>query len=220
MTTSGTYTWNPAIDDLLTEAWERLGLTTAALTGAVARSARRSLQLMLVDWTNRAVPLWQVEDVTLPLMAGTAAYTLDASTVEALEVTINVAGIDRVLAPISRDVWAAIPNKATQSLPTQYWCERALPAPVLHVWPVPDSAYTLTYWRLRLPQDVGALGNTPDAPVLWGDALAAGLAARLAVKFAPARAADLAAMAETAFTRASGEDRNRVPLTINISRRR
>ena len=68
MTTSGTYTWNPAIDDLLTEAWERLGLTTAALTGAVARSARRSLQLMLVDWTNRAVPLWQVEDVTLPEM--------------------------------------------------------------------------------------------------------------------------------------------------------
>ncbi len=57
MATSGTYAFNPAVDDLLLEAWERCGKSPNILTGDVAVSARRSLQLMAIEWTNRGVPL-------------------------------------------------------------------------------------------------------------------------------------------------------------------
>ena len=180
MTSSGTYTWLPTIDDLLLEAWERLGKSEAELTGAIARSARQSLQYMQVDWTNRGLNLWQVDQQTLSLTQGTVSYTLAAATVEPLDVTIPVGGADRLLKPIGRDTYAAIPIKTTQAPPTQYWANRQSGSVTLYVYPAPDTAYTLTYWRMREPQDVAAFGNTPDAPKLWSEAIAAGLAARLA----------------------------------------
>ena len=73
---------------------------------------------------------------------------------------------------------------------------------------------------MRLPQDVGALGNTIDAPVLWAEALAAGLAAKLAVKFAPERADMLEARAASTYSSAARENRERVPLTLRPVMRR
>lgn len=221
MATSGAWTFDPTADDLLVEAWERCGLTGQVLNGETARSARRSLQLMLVHWQNRGLNLWQVEPVTFTLAAGQETLTTVAATSDVLEVTIEVAPQTSVLlAPISRDQWAALPNRSLRSWPNSYWSERVNPVPVLHFYPLPLQVTAGTYWRLRLPQDVGGLGNTLDAPILWSEALAAGLAARLAVKFAPERAAGLKLEAEEAFAAAAGENRERVPLTIMPVRRR
>lgn len=220
MATSGTFTFAPTADGLLTEAWERLGRSASELNGDVARSARASLQYMADDWTNRGHNLWQMEKVTLTLAAGTASYTLDASTIEPLDVFVTVAGVDRPLAPIGRSTYAAIPVKTLQSVPTQFWCNRANPQPVLFLYPVPNQAYTLTYWRLRLAQDVTTLGQNLDAPRLWSDALAAGLAARLAEKYAPEREDKMAAKAEAALLRATTENRQRGPLRLDVRFRR
>jgi hypothetical protein len=221
MATSGTYTFDPTADDLLVEAWERCGLTGQVLNGEAARSARRSLQLMLVHWQNRGLNLWQVEAVPFTLAAGQETLATAPATSDVLEVTVVVSAPTTVLlAPISRDQWAALPNRTLRSWPNSYWSERVNPVPVLHFYPLPSVSIAGTYWRVRLPQDVGALGNTLDAPILWGEALSAGLAARLAVKFAPDRAAGLKAEAEEAFAAAAGENRERVPLTILPVRRR
>jgi hypothetical protein len=220
VTSSGAYTFNPAADDLLNEAWERLGKTPAEISGDVARAARRSLQYMLIDWTNRGVNLWQIDSATVTMNAGTNAYTMPIGTADVLEITVSVGGVDRLLAPIGRSDYVAIPVKTTQSVPTQYWVERTNPYPIVHIYPTPDASYTATYWRLRQPQDIGLLANTPDAPVLWGDALAAGLAARLAVKYAPDRVAVLKADAAEALMNARGENRDRVPLRISLVRGR
>jgi hypothetical protein len=214
MATSGTFAFDPTADDLLLEAWERCGKTGQVLSGEVARSARRSLQLMLVDWQNVGLNLWQVDRQTFTLPAGQETLVTAAATSDVLEVTLSIGGTDLLLAPISRDEWVASTNRSQRSRPTSYWSERVNPRPILHFYPLADAVYTGEYWRVRLPQDVGALGNTIDAPVLWSDALAAGLAARLAVKFANDRVALLKAEAGEAFARAAGENRERVPLTI------
>jgi hypothetical protein len=214
MATSGTFAFDPTADDLLLEAWERCGKTGQVLSGEVARSARRSLQLMLVDWQNVGLNLWQVDRQTFSLPAGQETLVTAAATSDVLEVTLSYQGTDMLLAPISRDEWVASTNRSQRARPTSYWTERVNPRPILHFYPLADAAYTGEYWRVRLPQDVGALGNTIDAPVLWSDALASGLAARLAVKFAPDRVPLLKGEAAEAFARAAGENRERVPLTI------
>lgn len=220
MATSGTYAFNPTADDLLTEAWERLGKSPAELTGDVARAARRCLQFLQVEWTNAGLNLWQVERATLALIVGTSDYTLDPSTVDLLDATVTIGTTERLMVPIGRSDYAAIPVKSLQAAPTQYWVERLSVAPVLHVYPTPDSAYTLTYYRLRQPQDISGLGQNLDAPVLWTDALAGGLAARLAVKYAPDRLQLLGPLYADALAKASGENRSRAPLKISIRRRR
>lgn len=221
MTTSGTWTFDPTADDLLVEAWERCGKAGQVLTGEVARSARRSLQLMLVHWQNIGLNLWQVDDVAFSLAAGQETVTTVAATSDLLEVTLRQGVSDLLLAPISRDEWVATPNRTQRARPTAYWVERINPVPVVHFYPLPDQSYSGVYWRVRLPQDVGALVNTIDAPILWSEALAAGLAARLAVKFAPDRLPSLQALATEAFSAAARENRERVPLTIRpmMSRR-
>jgi hypothetical protein len=220
MATSGLYTFDPTADDLLVEAWERCGLAAQVLNGDAARSARRSLQLMLVHWQNQGLNLWQVEPVEFELAASQEVLTTSAATSSVLEVTLVVGSTDLLLSPISRDEWVATASHGVESQPTTYWVERVNPVPRLHFYPLPSAAMTGTYWRVRLPQDVGALGNTLDAPVLWAEALAAGLAARLAVKFAPDRLAALKTEAAEAFVAAAGENRERVPLTVRPSRRR
>lgn len=220
MTTSGTYAFEATADDLLIEAWERCGYAGQVLNGETARSARRSLQLMMLDWQNRGLNLWQVDSVAFSLAAAQEVLTTAAATAWVLEVTLRSAPSDLLLAPISRDEWVATPNHSQQARPTTYWVERVNPLPRLHFYPLPDQAYTGTYWRVRLPQDVGALGNTLDVPILWSEALAAGLAAKLAVKVAPDRLAALKAEAAEAFENAAGNNFERVPLTIRPGRRR
>ena len=214
MATSGTYTQSWPVDDLITEAWERCGKNAAVIDGNLAASARRSLQLMLIDWTNRGVPLWQVQQNVITLTGGVAQVTLPAYVVDVLDVYTTINGVDNILARLGRSDYAALSNKATTTRPMQFWVNRQRDAVVLNLYPTPDSNYTFTYYALRQPQDVSGLAQTLDAPLLWSEALASSLAVRLSVKFAPDRLSMLAPMAEAAFVAAQGENRERVPLTI------
>jgi hypothetical protein len=214
MTTSGTYAYQLLSDELLTEAWERCGKSPAVLNAEAARSARRSLQLTLIHWTNIGVPLWQVEQVTSTLAAGQQTLTLSAEVADVLDAYVTISGNDRYLGRIGRTDYTAISNKTVSAPPSQIWVQRVLPAAIVTFYPVPDQSYPFTAWCLRQPQDVSALYQSPEAPVLWSEALAAELARRMAVKFAPDRLALLAQDAKDAFAAARTENRERVPLTI------
>lgn len=216
MTTSGSYAFSPTADEVLTEAWERLGKNSAEMTGDVARAARRSLMDLLIGWTNRGLNLWQIESLTLTTVAGQASYTLPAATVEPLDMNVTISGSERVLAPIGRSDYAALPVKSTKGAPSMAWHQRTRDAVVTWLYPTPDAAYTVTYNRMRQPQDVLALSGTLDVPPLWLPAVYAGLAAKLAEKYAPQLSAALDAKAKAEVQAAAGENRQRVPLKLGI----
>ena len=221
MTTSGTYNFgtNTEAVDIIVEAWERCGRVVSLLSDNDMDSARRSMMHLFAEWANKGPNLWEVELVALPLLPGVASYELDARTIYIVQAAtrqlIGSSYQDLIIYGISRAEYLAQPNKAqTSQRPTQFYLQRTNP-PVLYVWPVPAAAgVTLLYYRMTMQQDIGKYTNTVDAPQRWMDAIAAGLASRLAVKFAPDRLQVLKLEAAEAYATASREDRERVPLRI------
>ena len=224
MTTSGQYDFGTSEQiDIITEAYERVGRNPSTLSSFDIDSARRSINYLFSDWSNDGPNLWEIDLVALPLVAGQQSYTLDEETVyivqAATRTTAGGVNTDLVIQPISRAEYLALPNKAQAGArPTQFYFQRTS-TPSLYVWPVPqDNSVTLLYYRMKIQQDAGAFTNSLDAPNRWMEAIASGLAAKLAVKFAPDRLSYLQGLADQAYTRAKAEDRERVPLRITIDR--
>lgn len=220
MTTSGSYLFADTDQaDIITEAFERIGRDPSSITSNDLDSARRSLNFMFSEWANNGPNLWKVELLTLPLVVGQQSYTLDQSVIyitqAATRTTSSGVNTDLMINPISRAEYLALPNKAqTAQRPTQYYLERTNP-PTLKVWPLPQSAGTeLLYYVMRTQQDAGAFLNSLDAPGRLLEAIASGLAAKLAVKFAPDRSAMLTEMAINSYKAAIAEDRERVAVRL------
>src|SRR5882672_5476326 len=83
MTTSGTTAFTMDLGDLISEAYERAGILV--LSGRDYRTARRSIDIMMQEWSNRGLNLWTVEAQTTALVAGTANYTLPSDTIDLIE---------------------------------------------------------------------------------------------------------------------------------------
>ena len=187
MTTSGTTTFNLDMTDIVEEAFERAG--TELRSGYDLRTARRSLNLLFADWANRGINMWTIDSGTIPMVAGTATYTLPVDTVDLIDQVVRTGAgssstqADLTCQRISSSTYATIPNKLTTGRPIQMWVQR-LNAPQITVWPIPDSAttYAIVYWRLRRIQDAGSGNTTSDVPFRFLPALVAGLAYYLALK--------------------------------------
>lgn len=187
MTTSGTTAFNLEFPELVEEAFERAG--SELRSGYDLKTARRSMNLLLADWSNRGINLWTIDSGTIPLVPGTATYVLPADTVDLIDHVIRTGAgnvstqADLTCTRISSSTYATLPNKLTQARPLQIWIQR-LEAPQITLWPVPDNAqtYSLVYWRLRRLQDAGNGANTPDVPFRFLPALVAGLSYYLAMK--------------------------------------
>lgn len=222
MASSGTYTFAMQIDDYCMEAFERIGKTNDALKVPQMRAFRRSMNLMFASWANQGVNLWTLERVSVTLAANASPNTVTtgAGTVDVLDTTLTVDDLDRVMTPISRTDWEGIPDKTQAGDPTQYWVDRTLPTPVIHLWTVQSEAdRVLNYWRMRQLQDVSALAQDANAPYLWFDAISAGMAARMAEKYAPELFEQKLKLADQALALAKGENRERVPMQIVFDNR-
>lgn len=221
MATSGTATFNPDFLEIAEEAFERVGLELR--TGYDFRTARRSLNILALEWANRGIHLWMIEEGTQVLTPGTATYTLPADTIDLLEhqLRTNAASTnqqDTRLERISFAAYAQIPNKLDQGRPVQIYIDRQI-TPEFTVWPVPDSSetYTVAYWRMRRIQDVGASGaNTIDVPSRFIPALIAGLAYHIAMKTPDgvARMGALKAIYDEELQNALDEDRVKTDLKM------
>ena len=159
MATSGTTAFNMDFTEIAEEAWERAGREMRS--GYDLRTARRSMNLMTIEWQNRGINLWTIDEGTVSLVSGTSQYTLPADTVDLLEQVIRTGSgstqQDLTINRISVSTYASIPNKTTTGRPIQFWIERLVDAPKINVWPVPDSNdYTFKYWRMRRIEDAGA----------------------------------------------------------------
>lgn len=219
MTTSGTTSFSPDLLEIFEEAYERIGLEMRS--GYDARTARRSFNIMMSEWANRGLNLWTVESTSVALVSGTAAYTLATDTVDVLDAAIRTGSgasqVDYVITRIAASTHLQIPTKNTTGRPLQYWVNRLRGAPVINLWPVPDSSstYTLAYHRLRRVEDAGVYGNSADIPFRFIPALISGLAYYLAMKKKQEIAPALKAVYEEQFEMAAQEDRERSSTQIS-----
>jgi hypothetical protein len=220
MATSGTYAFNPSVGEIVLAAYARCSVRRTSILAEHMVDARNETNFLLSEWSNRQVNLWTVDLVTQPLTAGTATYSVNASTVMVLDAYIEtgsgVSANDRLIFPVSRTEYASFPNKNSQGTPTVFWFDR-LVSPTITVWQVPDDSqtYTLKYYRCRQVQDTNlASGETPEIPYRWIDAFTSGLTARLADIYKPDIAERWAIKAERAFNLAATQDVENVAMNI------
>jgi len=212
----------PDLPELFEEAFERAGLEMRS--GYDLKTARRSLNLLTLEWANRGLNLFTVERGTVALVPGAATYTLPAGTIDLIEHQLRTGSgtsqQDTFLMRISVSTYAQQTNKAMQGRPTQVYVDRGAINTTVTLWPVPDSSvtYTLVYYRLKYIDGLasGLGGDTTSVPPRFVPALVAGLAYYIAGKKpeAEARIPRLQAEYETQFDMAAGEDRDRASVML------
>lgn len=216
MTSSATFT--DALDnaDFIDEAFERCLIDPATLVSRHYISAKRSLLLLFADWATDGVRLFQIDEQTQTLTQSDADYTVASGTLYIIEGRIRRSSTDTAVARINRDQYMAIPTKTSEGLPTQVWLDRA--TGLYTLWQVPEnSTDVFRYSRLRRMQDAGDAFNTPDLSFWWWEALAAGLAWKLAEKFAPQLFEQKAQLHAGALARAKSGDREPADANFGVS---
>lgn len=216
MTTSGSRDFNLDVAEIIEEAYERCGLEVR--TGYDARTARRSLNLMLADWANRGLNLWTVAEGIFTVTEGDPSYALASDVIDVLDVIVRRSGTDYEMDRISRTEYFTLPNKTTQGRPSQYFLDRTI-TPTMYLWTAPEnSTDQIRYYYVRRMQDADALTNTTEIPFRFLPCMVAGLAYYIAMKRAPERTALLKAVYDEEFQRAADEDIDRVPLKLTPGR--
>jgi len=239
MTTSGTTAFNLDLNELFEEAFERCGAEMR--TGYDFRTARRSLNLLTIEWANKGINLWTLEQGSIDMNQGQITYELPIDTIDLFDHVIRTqtgqAQTDININRISADTYLTIPNKNTQGRPIQVWINRQSGAqypaggqpegtnpvtgidhPTINVWPAPDQNdyYTFVYFRLRRLQDAGSGTTTQDIPFRMLPPLVAGLAYYMSLKIPGAmeRTGMLKAMYDESWQQAADEDREKAPLRL------
>jgi len=126
MSTSGTTTFNLDLNNIVEEAFERCGQELR--TGYDLRTARRSLNLLTIEWANRGINLWTIEQGTIPMVQAQITYALPVNTIDLMDMVIRTqTGIEQTdinINRISSSTYATIPNKNAQGRPIQVWIDR------------------------------------------------------------------------------------------------
>lgn len=205
----------PDIVEIFEEAYERAGVEMRS--GYDLKTARRSLNLLTLEWQNRGLNLFTVVSGTIPLVSGNHAYDLPPDTVDIIEHQIRTgqgsSQLDTALQRISVSTYAAQSVKNVQGRPTQIYVDRAI-APKVFLWPVPDNSqdYQLFFYRMRSIEGLSSgVGGAPAIPGRFVPALVAGLAFYIALKKPEVaqNAPILKQLYEEQFQMAADEDRDR-----------
>jgi|SRR5690242_17610331 len=221
MTASGTWNFSITNGEAVIDAYERCGIFMPQLEQKHFYTARRQLNLMFTsEWSNKQVNLFAVVLNSQALTQGTPTYTLPANVVMILDAyrSTTTAGVqtDIFMTPISRDDYAAYPQKSTPGPPNQYWFNRQI-TPTVTTYPVADNAgpYTLNYYACISVQDANLPnGETPGIPNRWFDAMCSGLAWRVSKVYAPDKTASLKTDYDEAWRTAATQDIENVPIRI------
>tara|TARA_B100000497_G_scaffold124415_1_gene158877 strand:- start:8 stop:688 length:681 start_codon:yes stop_codon:yes gene_type:complete len=218
MATSGTVAFRPNVEEIITEAFERCGIDTQTQTGDKAVSARRSLNLLFAEWANRGINYWAVDEQTLTLVKGTASYELPAGTIDLISAVIRDSSgtdtSDQIINRVSISDYNQLPNKDSSGKPSQYMLDKQY-TPKAYFWSVPDkTTYSMVYWAIRQLEDVTASNQDADIPYRWNECICAGLASKLAMKFAIEKFTMLNEMYERAFSFAAASDNDGVSLRV------
>ena len=223
--TSGEAEFNPQIDDIIEEAYERTGVL-GTRTGYQLRSARRSLNLLFSEWGNRGVHLWKIKLAKIPLVEGQAEYNFasdSANFPEDIDQVLEAyyrnnsdatAPQDIALTKIDRSQYSQTPNKLAKGTPSQYYVERKL-NPSIFLYTTPSSSVSSTttptnfqfcFYYLARIQDAGSYNFTSDVVNRFYPCMMSGLAYYLSMKVSPERTPELERIYESEMLRALDAD--------------
>jgi hypothetical protein len=203
----------PDLPELFEEAYERAGLQMR--TGYDLKTARRSLNLLTLEWQNRGLNLWTIQPGTIALTAGTSTYSLPTDTIDLIEMSLRTGSgenqIDSNLQRISVSTYSQQTNKNNQGRPTQGFVRRLATETTVTLWPVPDNTqtYTFAYYRLQGISSISeGVTGTADVPPRFVPCLVSGLAYYIAMKRPEVsdRVVALKQEYEFQFELAAGED--------------
>ena len=189
MATSGTFNFTLDLSDIIEEAYERAGLELRS--GYDYKTARISLDLLMLEWQNRGLNLWTVKNASQTLTAGTSSYDLTAEKIEIIEASLRTdAGdssnqSDLTMERISVVQYSHLTNKLTEGRPLQYFVGSSPENITINLWPVPDSqeTYVFNYYYLERIEDSGKpASNNIDVPDRYLPCLVSGLAYNIALK--------------------------------------
>ena len=231
-TTSGTYTFdkNFAIDDLIEEAYERIGMQ--GTSGYQLKNARRSLNLLLSEWGNRGIHYWEIGETNIELIQGQTEYKFYRTATDGTSATTTptngIYGITDVLeaqlrtnrtqttqsdtpmTKVDRSTYAGFSNKLSQGTPNQYWVQRFIDHVSISVYPTADAsnaAKDMHIYYIKRIQDVdGTYTDATDAPFRFLPCMVTGLSFYLAQKYAPDRIQTQKLLYEDELARALAED--------------
>ena len=133
-----TYAFDLDLGDAVEEAFERAG--SELKSGYDYRTARRSMNLMFLEWQNRGLNLWTIKSGSQSLTAGTSRYPLDAKILDIVEAFIRTNSgntsrqVDQNLTRISVKQYSHLTNKLTQSKPLQFWLEKSDTVSSFNLW--------------------------------------------------------------------------------------
>ena len=217
MAVSGTYNFNLDIDEVIQEAMEMIGGENTL--GHEPASARRSINLMLKDWQNRGILLWSTSVSSVTVAASVTAYSLDSSTVDALEVVLSRDNTDIQLTRISPEEYLIIPNKTQTGRPMQFSIRRGVSNPTMSLWPIPENSTDILKMEVISElQDVDrSAGQNADMPKRFLPPLTCGLAYYMSMKrpgVEGQRIQMLKMNYEELFSRAMLEDRERASMYV------
>jgi hypothetical protein len=223
MATSGTTTFEStfSIDDVITEAYERLGRFD--YSGNDLKSARRSLNIMFQEWANRGLHYWQVKNNSITLVNGQSEYTMFRSTADGTSSATAVYGVDDVLeavyrnsssvdfplTKINRSAYQGLSNKTQTGVPTQYYVQRFIDKVTITLYLTPGSSEAgnyINYYYVSRIQDAGNYTNEADVPYRFVPCMVSGLAYYLSQKINPQLTQQMKLLYEDEFKRALEED--------------
>lgn len=224
MAVSGTTLFNLDFAELAEESFERAGKEMR--TGYDLRTAARSMNLMTIEFQNRGINMWTIDEGEIELIQGVAEYDVPADTIDLMDHVVRTGAgnystqADLTISRISVSTYATIPNKLAQGRPIQVWVRRLRDNPKIVVWPTPDQGtvgnpyYIFKYWRMRRIDDAGTGATTQDVNFRFLPAIAAGLAYYIAMKFPELmpRLQMLKQEYEFQFDLAAQEDREKAPV--------
>ena len=223
--TSGTTSFDPQMDEIIEEAYERTGVL-GTRTGKQLRSARRSLNILFQEWANRGVHLWKIKLAKIPLVLGQAEYSYATDSQnfpddinEVLEAyyrnnSNTAAPVDVALTKIARSAYSQTPNKLTRGTPSQYYVDRNV-NPSIFLYATPSSSVSSTstpsnfqfcFYYMSKIQDVGGYTNTSDVVNRFYPCMISGLSYYLSQKVSPERAGELERRYESEMLRALDAD--------------
>ena len=162
MTTTGTTLFNMDFTEIAEEAWERAGREMR--TGYDLRTARRSMNLMTIEWQSKGINMWTMEQGIINLTPGLATYALPTDTIDLLEHVVRTGSntastqADLTITRISVSTYATIPNKLSQARPIQVWVQR-LSGETNPTSAVLDGAISSTATTITLSTVVGLAGS-------------------------------------------------------------
>ena len=229
-TTSGTATFDKtfAIDEIVEEAFERIGLTNVA--GYQLKSARRSLNILLQEWGNRGIHYWEIDELDLDLIEGQAEYKFFRSSGDGTSATSNPNGVygisdileaqlrsnrtqttqsDSPMTKVDRSTYGGFSNKLSKGTPNQYFVQRFIDHISIQIYPTPDSTNAskdMHFYYIKRIQDAGDYTNASDVPFRFVPCMVSGLAYYLAQKYQPNLIQPMKLIYEDEFARALAED--------------